>query len=66
MFLSLWAKWRNRRRYPGQKCQLSGQYSYSKHPHYQCTCTKGHTMPPPPEGQEGGWWVITDYTRHKG
>jgi hypothetical protein len=65
----LWARWRRRRLKPGQKCPVSGQYTWSLYPHSQATCVKGEPMPPPARGRvwrPGGYWRLSDPTRHKG
>jgi len=53
--------------HPGDRCPEGGQYTYSKQlkgRHIQRGCEEGETMPPPPLGLEGGWWKLTDRTRH--
>jgi hypothetical protein len=67
----LWAKWRGKRLKPGQKCHVSGQYTWSQYPHGQATCVKGEPMPPPARGHPGygtgpsGYWRLSDPSRHK-
>jgi hypothetical protein len=58
---------RRKRLHPGDKCPESGQWTYSKESHgrrVQRTCSKGEIMPPPPEDLKGGYWTLTDATRH--
>jgi hypothetical protein len=67
----LWAKWRGKRLKPGQKCLVSGQYTWSQYPHGQATCVKGEPMPPPARGHRygtgpSGYWRLSDPSRHKG
>lgn len=50
---------------PGDACPVSGQYTWSRKPHSQVTCVKRKTMPPPPDDKPGGFWKLTDTTRHK-
>jgi len=53
--------------HPGDRCPEAGQYTYSKASpngkHRQRGCEKGETMPPPPPGLKGGYWMLTDATR---
>jgi hypothetical protein len=64
MFLNLWVRWRNRKLKPGQRCPVSGQYTFSKEPHPQCTMVEGEIMPPC-RGHRNGYWTLSDVTRHK-
>jgi hypothetical protein len=56
------------RLHPGDRCPRSGQYTYSRASpdgkHKQRTCVKDEVMPPPPPGLDGGYWSLTDATRH--
>jgi len=63
-FFDAWARWRAMKLKPGKRCPYSGQYVWSQGPHAQVTCVKGKTMPPPPWGKEGGYWKLSDPTRH--
>jgi hypothetical protein len=51
------------RLHSGHVCPASGQYTWSQEPHDQRTCVEGKVMPPPPKGQRGGYWRLTDRTR---
>ena len=63
--MSLLDLFRSKKIKPGSICKRSGQYSYSAGRHRQATCVKGEVMPPPPRGEKGGFWKLTDSTRSK-
>lgn len=61
--MAFWDRFRARRLRPGQRCPVSGQYTWTRPPHDQKGCNKGDPMPPPPlvnRGEKGGRWRLTD------